>query len=126
MRYLSELIDKRRKAVSSEGSVLLDDRDRIRKDNRVNLLALGDVGGIVLLGLRLLGGDTLSEIGIYDLNESLMRRYEREINQVFFPDGRKLPQVRILEEHELFDCDMFVFCASKGVPPCLLYTSRCV
>lgn len=117
MRYLSELIDKRRKAVPSKGSVLFDDRDRIRKDNRVNLLALGDVGGTVLLGLRILGGDTVSEIGIYDLNESLMRRYEREINQVFFPDGRKLPQVRILKEHELFDCDMFVFCASKGVPP---------
>ena len=34
-----------------------------------------------------------------------------------FPDGRTLPEVRMLEQDELFDCDMFVFCASKGVPP---------
>lgn len=117
MRYLSELIDKRRKAAAMDGSILLDDCDRIKQGNKVNLLALGDVGGTVLLGLRLMGAETIGEIGIYDLNESLMRRYEREINQVFFPDGRKLPHVRMLKEHELFDCDMFVFCASKGVPP---------
>ena len=39
------------------------------RENRVNLIALGDVGGTVLMGLRLLGGDVISSIGIYDLNE---------------------------------------------------------
>lgn len=28
-----------------------------------------------------------------------------------------LPMVEILTEDQLFDCDMFVFCASKGIPP---------
>lgn len=117
MRYISELIDKKRNVRTMDGSVLLKDRNRIKPENSVNLLALGDVGGTVLLGLRLLGGAAIREIGIYDINDNVMRRYEREINQVFFPDGRALPHVRILEEKELFNCDMFVFCASKGVPP---------
>ena len=117
MRYISELIDEKRNVRTMDGSVLLKDRNRIKPENSVNLLALGDVGGTVLLGLRLLGGAAIREIGIYDINDNVMRRYEREINQVFFPDGRALPHVRILEEKELFNCDMFVFCASKGVPP---------
>lgn len=117
MRYISELISTERNIKKGENSVMFSDRNRIKQANRVNLLALGDVGGTVLLGLRLLGAETISEIGIYDLNEPVMRRYEREINQVCFPDGRKLPHVKILEEDCLFECDMFVFCASKGVPP---------
>lgn len=36
---------------------------------RVNLLALGDVGSTLLLGLRLMGGDVISSIGICDLRE---------------------------------------------------------
>lgn len=117
MRYISELIDKNRKTEHVEGGVLFPDKNRIRKGSRVNLLALGDVGGTVLTGLRLLGEDVISSIGIYDLDEKTARRYEMEINQIAFPDGRKLPSVEILNEDELFDCDMFVFCASRGVPP---------
>lgn len=116
-RYINELIDSSRGAVLRSGEVLLPDADRVKAANRVNLLALGDVGGTVLMGLRLLGGEAVGQIGIYDLDPAMMRRYEMEINQICFPDGRTLPEVRMLEQDELFDCDMFVFCASKGVPP---------
>ena len=91
MRYISELIDKNRKTKLSESSVMFPDKKRIKKDSKVNLLALGDVGGTVLMGLKLLGGSTISQIGIYDLDEKMARRYEMEINQISFPDGRKLP-----------------------------------
>lgn len=84
---------------------------------RVNIIAMGDVGGTVLLGLRLLGSNLISSIGIFDLNSAVTERYEREINQVSFPDGRKMPKVRILSSDDCFDCDVFVFCATKAVPP---------
>ncbi len=132
MRYISELIDGNRKFFKKEQSVILPYAEAethiLKRRCRLNLLALGDVGGMVLTGLRLLGGTRagekaadgallLDQIGIYDLNEKLLRRYEREAGQICFPDGRELPPVRILAEDELFDCDVFVFCASKGVPP---------
>ena len=117
MRYISELIDENRKKTRGKDCVLLKDRRRTGKQNKVNILALGDVGGTVLTGMRLLGEGIISRIGIYDVNEKMMRRYEREVNQIRFPDGRRLPYVEILSEDKLFDCDMFVFCASKGVPP---------
>lgn len=85
---------------------------------RVNLLALGDVGGTVLTGLKLLGGDVISEIGICDIDEKVCRRWEYEMNQTAYPwDYGVLPPVKIVEREALFDCDVFVFCASKGVPP---------
>ena len=124
MKQLSNLIHKDKNIILNESSFLIPDescaRNRIpvpAQSARVNIIALGDVGGTLLLGLRLLGGDVIDSIGIYDLNDAVLRRYEREINQVTFPDGRKLPKVKIISENELFDCDMFVFCASKGVPP---------
>ncbi|MDO4394248.1 MAG: lactate dehydrogenase [Bacillota bacterium] len=125
MRLLSELIDKKRKIILKEDSFILLFEDKrpegfvgfTAKRCRINILALGDVGGTVLLGLRLLGGDVVESIGIYDINPAFQRRYEREINQVNYPDGRKLPTVEIIDEDELFSCDVFVFCASRGVPP---------
>lgn len=90
----------------------------LRRKNRVNLLALGDVGTSVLIGLRLLGGDVISTIGICDINESNMARCEQEINQINYPFGLEtLPEVKTIGEEELFDCDVLVFCASKRVPP---------
>lgn len=84
---------------------------------RVNLLALGDVGGTVLIGLKLLGGDVISEIGICDMDPQVCRRWEYEMNQTAYPwDYDALPEVKIVEQPELFDCDVFVFCASKAVP----------
>lgn len=84
---------------------------------RLNLLALGDVGGTLLIGLRLLGGETLSSIGICDLSETVSARWEFEINQISPPFGGALPEVEIVAPGKLFECDAFVFVASAGVPP---------
>ncbi len=84
----------------------------------LHLLALGDVGSTVLTALKLLGSDCLREIGIYDMNPAVCQRWESELNQAAYPwDYDALPEVKILQEKELFDCDVFVFCASKGIPP---------
>ncbi len=88
------------------------------RKKRVHILAMGDVGATVLMGLRLLGGDCISSLGICDLNEAALRRYECEMNQVAWPwEYERLPEVQIVGQPELFDCDVFVFCASKAVPP---------
>ena len=85
---------------------------------RVNLLALGDVGATLLMALKVLGGGLIERIGIYDVNPDVMSRFEIEMKQIGWPCGeKKLPEVVCLDEEDLFDCDMFVFCASKAVPP---------
>ena len=55
------------------------------KKHRVNVLALGDVGRTVLLGLKLLGGDVISSIGICDLSAENLQRLEMEMNQISYP-----------------------------------------
>lgn len=88
------------------------------KKKRVHLLALGDVGGTVLMCLKMLGGDVIEKIGIFDMNENVCKRYEMELNQAMYPwEYDKLPEIEILKEENLFQCDVFVFCASKGIPP---------
>ena len=90
----------------------------LRKKKRINLLALGDVGGMLLIGLRLLGTEAVSSIGICDLNEKSILRFEMEAGQIQAPFAReRMPRVEIISPERLFDCDIFVFCASKGVPP---------
>ena len=85
---------------------------------RVHILALGDVGATVLLGLRLMGGDCIEAIGICDINENVLKRYECEMNQMAWPmEYEAMPTVEIVSQENLFDCDVFVFCASKSVPP---------
>ena len=84
---------------------------------RVNIAGLGDVGGILLAGLRLLGGSCIESIGIYDKNIDSVKRWELEANQIFCPfTANKFPEVYQLGEENIFDCDMFVFCATTGVP----------
>lgn len=91
---------------------------KIKKKWRLNLIALGDVGSNLLIGLRLLGGDCIEEIGIYDRNINSLKRWEHEINQIRRPfDELAFPKVVPLTDKDLFDCDIFVFCASKGIPP---------
>ena len=91
---------------------------KLREQNRVNIIALGDVGTMMLTGLRLLGSDVISEIGIIDLNRKNLERLEMEISQIGYPFGMKeLPPVHIENEETLFDCDLVIFCASRGVPP---------
>lgn len=85
---------------------------------RINIAALGDVGATLLLGVKILGANLVDSIGIFDVNENVIKRYEIEMNQIGWPFGeKKLPEVHSVSENELFDCDMFVFCASKAVPP---------
>ncbi|WMM25931.1 lactate dehydrogenase [Tissierella sp. MB52-C2] len=90
----------------------------IKKKWKLNLVALGDVGSTLLIGLRLLGGECIDTIGIYDRNINRLKRWEYELNQIRRPfDELAFPKVISLEEDDLFDCDMFIFCASKGIPP---------
>ena len=98
-------------------------RDPLPGDRcRVNIAALGDVGRTLLTGLRLLGGDVIDSIGICDLNRNNLERLEMEINQIRYPfpgetgEAGALPPVDIVDEEDVFDCDVFLFCASKGVP----------
>lgn len=84
---------------------------------RVNLLGLGDVGSTLLMGLRLLGGDVLSSIGLCDLRENVPQRWEFELNQIGLPwDYDALPPVEIISPEELFSGEVFLFCASRFVP----------
>ncbi len=98
---------------------------------RVNIIALGDVGTNLLMGLKLLGGDVISEIGIYDLNEPQLKRLEIEFNQMHYPPipessmdehrrakcVREMPVIKIIgSDEELLDCDVLIFCATKSVP----------
>ena len=84
---------------------------------RVNLLALGDVGSTLLMGLRLMGGDVISSIGICDLREGVAQRWEFELNQIQLPGPYDvLPPVEIVSPEQLFDGDVFLFGASRFVP----------
>ncbi|MFZ5966983.1 MAG: lactate dehydrogenase [Bacillota bacterium] len=85
---------------------------------RVHVLGMGDVGGTLITGLRLLGGDCIETIGIYDRSEEKIKRWAFEANQILSTfEEQSYPSVIGIEEDQLFDCHMFVFCASKGVPP---------
>ncbi|MFS8541915.1 MAG: lactate dehydrogenase, partial [Tissierellales bacterium] len=77
-----------------------------------------DVGSTLLIGLKLLGGKFIEKIGIYDRNENRLKRWEQELNQIVHPTNpEEFPPIVPIPKEKLFDCDMFVFCASKGVPP---------
>lgn len=85
---------------------------------RVHVLAIGDVGSTLLTGLHLLGQDVISSIGICDISEQVTARWEFEENQIAYPwDYDALPEVDIVKPEDLFHCDVFVFVASKGIPP---------
>ena len=85
---------------------------------QVNILAIGDVGSTLLTGLKLLGGDVIDRIGICDLSEQLTARWEFEMGQVSLPwNYGAFPEVEVVDVDHLFDCDVLVFVASKGIPP---------
>lgn len=84
---------------------------------RVHILAIGDVGSTIAMGLKLLGGDTVDVIGICDINAAATARWEFELNQVTWPwDYDSMPRVEVVPQETLFDCDAFLFVASKGIP----------
>ncbi len=85
---------------------------------RLNILAIGDVGSTLLTGLKLLGGDVLSSIGICDVSDQVTARWEFEMGQINLPwDYNAFPDVEVVPAEKLFDCDVFVFVASRGIPP---------
>ena len=85
---------------------------------RVHLLAVGDVGGTLLTALKLLGGDCVSSVGICDLNEKAVERWTAEMGQIAWPwDYGALPEVEAVSPDRLFDCDVFLFAATKAIPP---------
>ncbi|GAA0746022.1 lactate dehydrogenase [Clostridium oceanicum] len=94
--------------------------DKIITKNKkwnINIVGLGDVGGTLITGLRLLGNDSIDKIGIYDKNINKIKRFEYECNQICYPSlDTPTPKICEINEDNLFDCDMFVFCVSVGVP----------
>lgn len=109
------IADRKIKSINTNYPTWKDELIKLPNKWRINVMALGDVGSTLLVGLVLLGKDI--EIGIYDRNESKLMRWERELKQIRIPFNVDcFPKIRILNEDELFECDMFVFCASKGIP----------
>ena len=79
--------------------------------------AQGFVAG-VNAALKLLGGDVISSIGICDLSDQITARWEFELGQIALPwNYNALPEVEVIPPEKLFDGDVFVFVASKGIPP---------
>ena len=84
---------------------------------RIQILALGDVGQTVATTISLLGKDCIESIGLYDANINAALRLEMELNQIQEPlSGVHSPFAMVLSSEDLFDCDVFIFCASKGIP----------
>jgi len=128
-RLESPEVDEAVSAAISEGRLSCVNMDREGWENvltwnpgkakkRINMLAIGDVGSTLLTGLKLLGGDVIESIGICDLSEQITARWEFEMGQISLPwVYDSMPEVHVVRPEELFDCDMFVFVASKGIPP---------
>ena len=85
---------------------------------RIHLLGVGDVGGILLTALKLLGGDFISHIGIYDQNEHMVARWLAEMGQIAWPWVQDtLLNIEAISPAHLFDCDVLIFAATKAIPP---------
>lgn len=90
-----------------------------KQENRkiIHIAGLGDVGRNVALGLTMDGGDVVKKIGLYDLDANQCARMEAELSQIAGPPGSKrIPTVRKITWNEVFDCDIFLFCATGSVP----------
>lgn len=95
---------------------VLDIRPKVKW--KINVVGLGDVGSMLITGLRLLGGTDISTIGIYDLDNNKILRHLYECNQILSPfNNETYPEIIELKQDELFNCDMFVFCVTGGIPP---------
>lgn len=89
---------------------------QVLKKFKVNVVGLGDVGGTLITGLRLLGGDVIDTIGIYDLDDNKVNRWLFECNAIYDINNETMPKIERLSKEDIFNCDMFVFCVSVGVP----------
>ncbi|WP_040212186.1 hypothetical protein [Clostridium polynesiense] len=96
--------------------------DFIKDDNTkksrydINVIGLGDVGGILSSGLKLLGEGVIGSIGLYDRNENKVIRWKNEISSIIDINETEDIKVKALNEDEIFNCDVLVFCVSVGVP----------
>ena len=88
----------------------------LKKTYRVTIAGLGDVGGNVLLGLKLFGQPTISEIRIFNPDAKVAKRYALEMNQIYNENFKLDVPVKVISEDEVFDTDVFIFTASKSVP----------
>lgn len=93
---------------------ILDDHPP--KSWRVHIAGLGDVGGTLLIGLRLLGGKVIDTIGIFDRSMDKLNRWKYEGNQIYSIGNTNYPTIEPVEENKLFDCDLFIFCIAARVP----------
>lgn len=85
---------------------------------KVNIAGLGDVGSTLAIGLRLLGEDCISSIGLFDRSPERLSRWEYELNQILpATGGDKLPDAYQISMDDIFNCNMLIFCISAGVPP---------
>ncbi len=89
------------------------------KKKKILVYGLGNVGGTVLISLRLLLNSEFAEhIAIYDKNPKLAERYELEVNQIHPPKPEKQVEVRILENFDKIpEYDIIVFAAAAHIPP---------
>ncbi len=83
---------------------------------RVHVLGLGDVGGMMLSAMRMVGGNTIDSIGLFDLDENKVKRWCYELNQIMTIDRGPFPPVEGITMDTLFDCDVFIFTASSRIP----------
>lgn len=84
---------------------------------RIHLVAVGDVGGTFATGLKLLGGDCIDTIGLFDLNPASVNRWVMELGQVNdFENKFAMPKVEAVTAESLFQCDVLVFAATKTIP----------
>jgi hypothetical protein len=87
------------------------------KKKVISLAGLGDVGGILCSGLRLLGSENISKIKIFDMDVNKLVRWELECNSILPPENNlSYPEVVRTTAEDVFNCDVFVFCVSVGVP----------
>ncbi len=118
-----ELIVDRDKSFGIKKILIEENLDSVvdSPKKKISIIAIGDVGGTLALGLRLLGGDVISQIRLFDINKNNSRRYEFELNQINscpqemeteFPG----PKITLADEEELYTSDIILFCATLGIP----------
>lgn len=113
---LRVLIEEKR-LIAINTKKLTINHDIQKKDKyRVHVLGLGDVGGMMLSALRLIGGDIIDTIGIFDLDDNRIKRWSYELNQIMTIDRGPFPDVEGIDMDNLFDCDVFIFTASSRIP----------
>lgn len=118
--WIKDKIVRREAGLCNYGNPRWKDRLEWRAPDqwRINVIGLGNVGSTLLTALRLLGGEKIESIGIFDTNEKVVSRWEQEENQIV--DGAKqriFPPVYAIQPDRIFQSDIVVFCVSIGVPP---------